>query len=87
MPSFACSLPFKAWFATVGGIHRATHDVTFLADLWELLTSFGLEVEQKILTVFGYALVSLFYLLVFYTALLGRVFLYQYVGFAATVRA
>jgi hypothetical protein len=43
-------------------------------DLFALLTSIDLAFEQVALTVFGYVLLTLFYLIVFYTTLLGRVF-------------
>jgi hypothetical protein len=43
-------------------------------DMYTLLDSFGLPFEQVLLTVFGYALTAVFYLIVFYSSLLGRVF-------------
>jgi hypothetical protein len=43
-------------------------------DLYALLTSIELAFEQVVLTVFGYVLLTLFYLVVFYTTMLGRVF-------------
>jgi hypothetical protein len=43
-------------------------------DLYALLTSISVPFEQVALTVFGYVLLTLFYLVVFYTTMLGRVF-------------
>ena len=44
-------------------------------DLYALLVSIEIAFEQTVLIVFGYVLISLFYLVVFYTSLLGKVFL------------
>lgn len=49
----------------------------FNTDLYEIMTLIGLSSEQVFLTVFGYCLVALFYLVVFYTTLLGKVFKYN----------
>lgn len=46
-------------------------------DLYALLTSIAVPFEQVALTVFGYVLLTLFYLIVFYTTMLGRVFQYN----------
>jgi hypothetical protein len=43
-------------------------------DLYALLTSISVPFEQVALTVFGYVLLTLFYLVVFYTTMLGRMF-------------
>jgi hypothetical protein len=46
-------------------------------DLYALLGSFNLDSTPQALTVFGYCIVAVFYLLVFYSSVLGRSFVYN----------
>jgi hypothetical protein len=55
-------------------------------DIFELMGAFGLSTDQQVLTVFGYCLVALFYLMVFYSTVLGRTFVYNDIDMVEHIR-